>query len=59
MTSSTSNNLARQRKLTVEQVNSATKEQLMEDSDHEFSTLYWSALCCNIEIVGAIFWIKV
>jgi hypothetical protein len=45
---------ARDGKLTVEEVNAATKEKLETDKDDGFTVLYWASLKCGIEIVEAI-----
>jgi hypothetical protein len=41
-------------KLTIEEVNTATKEKLEEDKYWNFSVLYWASIECPIEVVEAI-----
>jgi hypothetical protein len=41
-------------KLTVEEVNAATKEKLEEDKDCGFTVLYCASWKCPIEVVEAI-----
>jgi hypothetical protein len=43
-------------KLTVEEVNAATKEKLEEDKDKEYgnTVLYWASYKCGVEVVEAI-----
>jgi hypothetical protein len=53
----TSTNLAQRAyegKLTVEEVNRATREKLEEDKYNGCTVLYWTSMCCVIEIVEAI-----
>jgi hypothetical protein len=53
----TFNNLAQhafERKLTVGEVNRATKEKLEEDKCGGYTVLVWASARCSIEVVEAI-----
>jgi hypothetical protein len=45
---------ASQGKLTVEEVNGATKEKLETDKDGAYTVLFWASWKCGIEVVEAI-----
>jgi hypothetical protein len=56
MTSITDNlaDRAYEGKLTVEEVNAASKERLEEDKYDEYTVLNWASIECGIEVVEAI-----
>jgi hypothetical protein len=45
---------ARDGKLTVSEVNGATKEKLEGDKYFEYTVLYWASVKCGIEVVEMI-----
>jgi hypothetical protein len=46
--------LAQTKKLTIEHIESVTKEQLESHSPNSYSVIYWAAFSCSVEIVEAI-----